>query len=47
VDNFVAAVIGIRFVTDKSSENSLILPEDFIEELRHAGLLNDWQNIMA
>ena len=28
-----------KFITDKSSEDSLILPEDFIEELKHAGLL--------
>jgi len=40
-DNFDAAVWSIKFVTNKSSEISLILPEDFIEELRHAGLLRN------
>jgi len=43
VDNFAVATSSIRFVTNKSSEDSLILPEDFIEELSHAGLLKiDW-----
>jgi len=41
VDNFDTAVYGIKFVTNKSSESSLILPEDFIEELRHAGLVTN------
>ena len=36
--NFDRAVVMIQFVTDKSSEGSLILPEGFIEELRRAGL---------
>jgi len=41
VANFDTAVLRIKFVTDKSSEGSLILPEDFIEELRHAGLVEN------
>jgi len=36
--NFDTAVWLIKFVTNKSSEDSLILPEDFIEELKRAGL---------
>jgi len=39
--NFDTAVFCIKFVTNKSSEGSLILPEDFIEELRHAGLVRN------
>jgi len=39
--NFDTAVLFIKFVTNKSSEGSLILPEEFIEELRHAGLLDN------
>jgi len=38
VYNFVVAVSNIRFVTNKSSEDLLMLPEDFIDELRYAGL---------
>jgi len=37
--HFETAIREIKFVTDKFSEDSLILPEDFIEELKHAGLL--------
>ena len=37
-DNFDTAVYNIKFVTNKSSEGSLILPEAFIEELRDADL---------
>jgi len=36
---FETAIQRTKFVTDKSSEDSLILPEDFIEELKHVGLL--------
>jgi len=39
--NFDTAVNRIKFVANKSSEGSLILPEDFIEELRHAGLVKN------
>ena len=28
----------MKFATDKYSENSLVLPEDFIKELKNAGL---------
>jgi len=45
--NFHTAVLFIGFVTNKSSEGSLILPEDFIKELRHAGLVSNLSNIMA
>jgi len=38
-DNFDTAMFFMKFVTDESSEDSLILPEDFIAELKHAGLL--------
>jgi len=37
--HFEIAIQRTNFVTNKSSEDSLILPEDFIEELKHAGLL--------
>jgi len=47
VANFYIAVINIKFVTDKSSESSLILPEGFIEELRRAGLPENLLNIMT
>jgi len=39
--NFSIAVGWIKFVTNKSSEGSLILPEDFIVELRHAGVVKN------
>jgi hypothetical protein len=38
-DHFAAIIEDIHFVANRSSEDSLILPEDFIEELKHAGLL--------
>jgi len=41
LENFKVAVLYIKFITNKSSEGSLILPEDFIEELRHAGLVKN------
>jgi len=38
---FGAALVDIEFITTESSESSLILPEDFIKELRHKDLEND------
>jgi len=40
--SFAGAVAKIEIVTNqyKYTQNSLVLPEDFKEELRHAGLLN-------
>jgi hypothetical protein len=39
VSHFAVTVMDIRFDTDTSSEDSLILPEGFIKELGHARLL--------
>jgi len=36
---FFRAIKRTNFATDKSSEDSLILPEDFFQQLKHAGLL--------
>jgi len=41
--HFAAALQDTHFATNDSSGNSMLLPEDFIEELRHAGLYDEEQ----
>ena len=38
-DHFHVAVVHVNNMVEKSSQDSLILPDDFIEELKRAGLL--------